>query len=53
MPVNSLAEANEMVDKTIAYEQTQGGADWNQHLVFVAGEQPDPLGAGNFHDTAR
>ena len=50
LPANTLAEANEMVAKTIAYEQTMKGADWNQHLVFVAGEQPDPLGAGNFHD---
>ena len=50
LPVNSLAEAQVMVSKTIAYEQTQGGATWNQHLVFVADIQPDPLGAGNFHD---
>ena len=50
LPVNSLADAQVVVGKTIAYEQTQGGAAWNQHLVFVADVQPDPLGAGNFHD---
>jgi uncharacterized repeat protein (TIGR01451 family) len=50
LPANSLAEANEMVTKTIAYEQSMKGADWNRHLIFVAGEQPDPKAAGNFHD---
>ncbi len=50
LPANSLEEANVMVAKTLAYERTMGGADWNNHLTFVAGEQPDPQGAGNFHD---
>ncbi len=51
LPVNSLVEANEMVAKTMTYEQTQSGAAWNQHLVFVGGLQPDPLEADDFHDT--
>ena len=42
LPVNSLAQANEMVDKTMAYEQTMGGQGWNGHLTFVADIQPDP-----------
>ena len=50
MPANSLAEANAMVDKTMLYEQSVGKTDWASHLVFVAGKQPDPKWAGNFHD---
>jgi uncharacterized repeat protein (TIGR01451 family) len=51
LPVNTLAEANEMVSKTIAYEQDMAGAGWNGHLTFVAGKQPDdPPSAGDFHD---
>lgn len=49
-PVNSLEQAQAMVDKTIEYEQTMGGADWNGHLTFVADIQPDPKNAGSFHD---
>jgi hypothetical protein len=52
MPVSTLAEAETMVSKTITYEKTMQGADWNSHLVFVAGRQPDPKGAGNFHDVS-
>jgi uncharacterized repeat protein (TIGR01451 family) len=45
LPANSLAEATEMVDKTIDYEQGSAAQDWNGHLVFVA-DNPDT--AGNF-----
>ena len=50
MPANTLAEANTMVDKTMFYEQSLGGTNWTSRLVFVAGRQPDPKWAGNFHD---
>ncbi len=50
LPANSLEEANVMVSKTISYETTMQGADWNSQLTFVAGLQPDPKWAGNFHD---
>ncbi len=50
LPANSLAEANLMVDKIINYEQDTQVAGWNSRLTFVAGRQPDPNGAGDFHD---
>ncbi len=50
LPANTLAEANLMVDKIIAYEQDAQVAGWSERLTFVAGRQPDPKGAGNFHD---
>jgi uncharacterized repeat protein (TIGR01451 family) len=50
MPANSLAEAYTMVDKTIAYEQLMPVAEWSRHLIYVAGRQPDPQWAGDFHD---
>lgn len=51
LPANTLAQANEMVSKTIAYEQDMVGAGWNGHLTFVAAKQPDdPPSAGDFHD---
>lgn len=50
LPANNLAEANLMVDKIIAYEQDTPVTGWNDRLTFVAGRQPDPKGAGNFHD---
>jgi uncharacterized repeat protein (TIGR01451 family) len=50
MPANTLTEADIMVDKTIAYEQSEPGADWTGHVIYVAGRQPDPKGAGYFHN---
>lgn len=49
LPANSLDEAQIMIDKIIAYEQAAEGAGWSNRLTFVAGLQPDPKGAGNFH----
>jgi len=50
LPANTLAEANEMVRKTITYEQSLPDDGWNGRIAFVAGKQPDATGAGNFHD---
>ena len=50
LPANNLAEANLMVDRIIDYEQDTQVAAWNSRLTFVAGRQPDPKGAGDFHD---
>lgn len=50
LPTNSLTEANLMVDRIIGYEQDTQVTDWNSRLTFVAGRQPDPKGAGDFHD---
>ncbi len=46
LPANSLAEADAMVAKTIAYEESMSEADWNSDLVFVA-DNPDA--AGNYY----
>ncbi len=35
MPANTLDEANNMVDKTIAYETSPAPGDWNQNVLFV------------------
>lgn len=48
MPVNTSAELNAIIDKTLAYEQ-QGSQDWHQHVTFVADNVPDV--AGNFITT--
>jgi hypothetical protein len=45
LPVNSVAELNASIAKIIAYEQAEP-EDWQQHLLFVADNVPDP--AGNF-----
>jgi uncharacterized repeat protein (TIGR01451 family) len=50
LPANSLAEASLMVDRIIDYEQDTPAASWDSRLTFVAGRQPDPKGAGDFHD---
>jgi hypothetical protein len=47
LPVNSVAEMNTVVSKTLAYEQT-APQDWQRRLMFVADNVPDPLGAGDF-----
>lgn len=51
LPANTLGEAQVMVDKIIAYEETSG-VEWAKRLTFVAGQQPDPKGAGNFHSVS-
>ena len=47
MPVNSAAEMNIVVSKTLAYEQA-APQDWQRRLMFVADNTPDPAGAGDF-----
>lgn len=41
--VNSVAELNTVIDKTIAYEQTPP-QDWQRRLLFIADNEPDPAG---------
>jgi hypothetical protein len=43
LPVNSTAELNTIIDKTIAYEQTPVD-EWQQRLLFVADNTPDDAG---------
>lgn len=45
-PVNTVAEAQEMVNRTLAYQLNAPPGDWNQHIVFVS-DNPD--GAGDFY----
>ncbi len=46
LPANSPDQADEMVGKTVEYEQLMHGAAWNSHLVFYT-DNPD--GAGDFY----
>jgi hypothetical protein len=43
IPVNSAAEMNIVVSKTLAYEQA-APQDWQRHLLFVADNTPDSAG---------
>jgi len=45
-PVNSSAQAQVMVNKSLSYQQAPPAGDWNQRLLFVT-DNPDD--AGNFH----
>jgi hypothetical protein len=36
LPVRTLAEANQMVDKLIRYEDTRDDIDWRRRITFVA-----------------
>jgi hypothetical protein len=47
IPVNSAAEMNIVVSKTLAYEQA-APQDWQRRLMFVADNTPDPANAGDF-----
>lgn len=44
-PVNTVAEAQEMVDRVISYEAQEPTQAWNRNVIFVA---DDADGAGNF-----
>ncbi|NUQ37980.1 MAG: carboxypeptidase regulatory-like domain-containing protein [Caldilineales bacterium] len=46
-PVNTLAEASEMVNRTINYETASPSGDWQKRVIYVA---DDPDTAGNFHE---
>lgn len=43
LAVNTLAEANTVVDKIVAYDQTMRRADWQRRALFVA-DNPDSAG---------
>lgn len=45
-PVNTVVEAQEMVNRTLAYQLNAPPGDWNKHIVFVS-DNPD--GAGDFY----
>ena len=45
LPVNTLAEAQIVVDKIVRYETDPMPGGWNSHVVFVADDADD---AGNF-----
>ncbi len=47
IPVNSVAELNTVINKTISYEQS-GVQPFQRRVAFVADNIPDPLGAGDF-----
>lgn len=44
-PVNTVAEAQEMVDRVVSYEAQDPNQAWNRNVIFVA---DDADGAGNF-----
>lgn len=46
LPANSPAQAEEMVGKSLEYEQLMHGAPWNSHLLFYT-DNPDE--AGDFY----
>lgn len=46
LPVNSLAEAQTIINKIVAYESQPAVSVWNSYLGFVSDNYPDP--AGNF-----
>ncbi len=47
IPVNSVAELNAVISKTISYEQS-GVQSFQRRVAFVADNIPDPAGAGDF-----
>lgn len=47
LPVNSIAELNTMISKTLGFEQA-GIQPYQQRVTFVADNIPDPAGAGDF-----
>lgn len=46
-PVNTVAEAQEMVDRVVSYEAQTPDQAWNRRVIFVA---DDADGAGNFSE---
>jgi hypothetical protein len=44
IPVNSSAELNNVIDKIIAHEALLSIQPWQQHVMFVADNVPDPAG---------
>jgi len=49
LPVNTPEEATVMVNKILAYENNPPEGGWNQQLLFVSDNAPDPSGAGDFY----
>jgi hypothetical protein len=50
LPAQTSAQASAMVNKILNYEQNPASGDWNGKVLFVADDQPDPKGAGDFWD---
>lgn len=48
LPVNTFAEAQDIVSKTLVYAAAPGGL-WQSQATYTADRQPDPAGAGDFH----
>ena len=48
IPVNTLSEANLVVNKIITYDESVRLQPWQQRAVFIADRYPDPAGAGDF-----
>lgn len=46
-PVNTVTEAQEMVNRVLQYELNTPSGDWPKRIVFVS---DDPDGAGNFYE---
>jgi hypothetical protein len=49
LPVNSVSQAETVVDKILSYELTQPRWPWNKRVVFFAGNE-HPNEGENFHD---
>lgn len=52
LPVNSVAEANTVVDKIIRYETAPFPGGWNARQIFVSDNQEVDQGDLNFHTEA-
>ncbi|OQY23168.1 MAG: hypothetical protein B6I35_04320 [Anaerolineaceae bacterium 4572_32.2] len=51
LPVNSVAEANTVVQKILDYEQNPPQYPWNERVLFIAGHENQANGE-EFHDTS-
>ena len=49
LPANSVQDVQGMAAKILAYQAAPGGS-WQREIAYVADNQPDPGGGGNFHD---
>ena len=51
-PVRSATQVNTLVRKILNYENSPPFNATDSRFFFLADVQPDPLGAGNFHDSS-
>ncbi|MFZ1507224.1 MAG: C25 family cysteine peptidase [Anaerolineae bacterium] len=49
LPANTVQEVQDMVAKILAYQAAPAG-NWQREIAYVADNQPDPGGGGNFHN---